>query len=251
MRKLRAASNLLPRALWLARYRWEGFRRVVDKTRFTGPASRAADGLIARAHTSVMYRRKLQSSRTWLGTPVQKTADDLLTLQELLVETRPDIVIETGTADGGSALFMATVADAADLPTTVISIDVQVATRPSHPRIRYLNGSSVSDSVVREVLSLVGPTANCALVLDSSHRAAHVLKELTTYCDLVGRGQWILVEDTLLGGTVVAGYTYPGPAAAVKAFLSIRPDFQNVRAAQGDLFCTFNPGGLLQRVRGD
>jgi cephalosporin hydroxylase len=136
----------------------------------------------------------------WLGVPTEKCPLDLWVYQEILNEVRPDIVIETGTRWGGSALFMASMMDLLG-HGHVVTIDIDVpGERPSHPRISYLLGSSTSPAVVTEIGARVGPSTTAMVVLDSDHAMEHVLAELRAYAPLVTRGSYLIVEDTNING---------------------------------------------------
>ncbi|HMV69776.1 MAG TPA: CmcI family methyltransferase, partial [Myxococcota bacterium] len=136
---------------------------------------------------------------TWMGWPVVKCPTDLWAYQELIVATRPDVIIETGSWVGGSALFFAHMLDLVG-HGRVISVDVQrVDGRPEHPRITWVLGDSADPATVARVHDLAAGGA-ALVVLDASHRAAHVLAELRGYADLVPPGGCLVVEDTAFDG---------------------------------------------------
>jgi cephalosporin hydroxylase len=182
----------------------------------------------------------------WLGVKTQKCPLDLWIYQELLVATRPDVVIETGTAAGGSALFLASMFDLLG-DGRVITIDVdQRAGRPEHPRIDYVAGSSTDSAVVNAVLLSIPDAARVMVVLDSDHARDHVSAELAAYAPRVAPGCYLIVEDTNLNGSPVAPGFGPGPGEAVRSFLVDHSEFEVDRACER-LLMTFNPGGYLRR----
>lgn len=184
----------------------------------------------------------------WRGVPVAKCPTDLWVYQELLVRLRPDLIVETGTFSGGSALFFGDVLDLVD-GGEVVSIDLDDRTTyPSHPRVSYLTGSSTAPDVVERVRALAAGRSTVLVVLDSDHRAAHVAAELDAYADLVTVGSYLVVEDTNVNGNPVVPSFGPGPAEAVADFLRRRSDFE-VDADCERFGLTFNPGGWLRRVR--
>jgi cephalosporin hydroxylase len=177
--------------------------------------------------------------------PCLKCPLDLWIYQEILWEVRPDLVIETGTHLGGSALFLAGVMDAIG-HGEVVSIDTAARARPAHPRIRYLQGSSTDDAT----LARVGAEAAASrlVVLDSDHDAPHVAREIALYAPLVTVGSYLIVEDTNLNGNPASPAFGPGPREAVAAFLRESDAFEIDRSREKFLM-TFNPGGYLKRVR--
>jgi len=184
----------------------------------------------------------------WLGVENLKCPFDLWIYQEILHEIRPDLVIETGTARGGSALFLATMLDLLG-SGALVSIDiVRRPEWPTHPRITYVTGSSTSQSVLDEVKARVGRAARVMVILDSDHKKDHVLDELRLYSPLVTRDSYLIVEDTNINGHPVFPGFGPGPTEAVDEFLAGNTTFQRDRSRER-FFVTFNPGGYLRRVQ--
>lgn len=189
------------------------------------------------------------NSTAWLGTHAKKCPFDLWIYQEMISEQRPDLIIETGTAFGGSALFLASICDLVD-HGEVVSIDVEHHERPTHPRITYLHGSSTAPETLEQVRARAAGTTSRLVLLDSDHSKQHVLRELELYAPLVHVGGYIVVEDTNVGGHPVARWHGPGPHEAVAEFLSSTSAFEVDRERER-LMLTFNPGGYLRRVRPD
>lgn len=185
----------------------------------------------------------------WLGTRVQKCPLDLWIYQEMIVALKPELIVETGTAQGGSALFLATMCDAIG-HGEVLTVDiVDEAQQVSHPRLQKLIGSSVQPAIIETVAGRVEATSGHVLViLDSDHAREHVARELELYAGFVTVGSYLVVEDTNLNGHPVDFSHGPGPAEAVDAF--IRSDSRFVVDEGKEKFLlTFNPGGYLKRVR--
>jgi cephalosporin hydroxylase len=180
----------------------------------------------------------------WLGCNVCKCPLDLWIYQEIVSRTRPDVIIETGTFYGGSALYLASLCDLLG-SGRVITIDVeQWGARREHPRILYLEGSSIAPEVVDRVKAEIAGADRVMAILDSDHKKDHVLGELEVYGPMVTEDCYLIVEDTptskMPGG-------YLGPAEAIEEFLQsdrsfvIDPDCEK-------FLMTFNPGGYLKRV---
>lgn len=199
----------------------------------------------------------------WLGVNIQKSPLDLMILQEIMFEKRPDTVIECGTAYGGSAYYMAHLMDLMSINGKIITIDKQedppddpnskkelvkigrkttlmdvslhkTQIRPKHPKIKYIH----SDCLTAKLPKLGNKTM---VVLDCDHTAGHVYKELEKFAPMVTIGQYIIVEDTVVHDKI------KGPVAAVKKFLGTNKNF--VTDPSREKFqLSSNHGGYLLRV---
>ncbi len=204
------------------------------------------DVMVMAAANRVFYRSGVGGHTRWLGTTTVKNPLDLWVYEEILWETRPDVIVETGTYKGGSAHFLASVCELIG-SGEVVSIDVQPVSDeyPAHPRISYLGGRSSTDpDVVREVTELVGER-RAMVVLESDHSQAHVEAELDAYAPLVAHGCYLIVEDSNVGQ--VRKELMPGPLEAIEAFLARTSEFEVDRSREKFLI-TFNPSGYLRRV---
>jgi cephalosporin hydroxylase len=199
---------------------------------------------------------------SWLGVPTYKCPTDLWVYQELLFELRPEIIIETGTLFGGSAYYLASLCDLI-YSGRIITIDIddapkghprQKATvsrvRPSHSRITYLLGSSISGAVLNKVRELTRGVEKILVILDSDHSRDHVLAELRAYAPLVSVGSYVIVEDTIANGHPVLPRFGPGPMEAAEEFLKENHNFTTDRSMEKHLL-TFNPRGYLKKIRSD
>jgi len=183
----------------------------------------------------------------WMNFPCLKCPLDLWVYQEIINDIEPDLILETGTHSGGSALFMAHVLDAIG-KGEIISIDIRDAyKRPQHPRIKYVTGSSSDPDLVASVVK--GRPAECRMViLDSDHTKAHVEKELRLFAPLVSLNSYLIVEDTNINGHPTYPSFGPGPFEAVEDFLAAHNNFIVDRTREKFLM-TFNPMGYLKRIR--
>ncbi len=183
---------------------------------------------------------------TWfMGHAVQKCPLDLWLYQEIIHKVRPDVIIETGTFVGGSALYLASLCDLLNTGR-IVTIDIEDRRRPSHERITYVNGSSVAADVVARVEAEVRTASTVMVILDSDHSRDHVLKELEAYSPFVTKGSYLIVEDTNLNGHPVLPEHGPGPMEAVETFLAAHPDFAH-DTVMDKFYLTFNPRGYLKR----
>ncbi len=211
---------------------------------------RAESGIIARFHT-LYYWRSSQGGTWrdthWLGTPTLKCPMDMWAYQEILWNMRPDLIIETGTFRGGSALFLATICDLTN-SGHIVSIDIEERDGlPKHDRITYLTGSSISSEIVSEVTQMAEGMETVMVILDSAHEKDHVLNEISAYSPLVTLGSLLVVEDTHLNGHPIRSGFGPGPMEAVEDFMVGNSSFE-VDPIGSKFLMTFNPGGYLRRV---
>ena len=184
----------------------------------------------------------------WLATPVQKLPLDLWLFQELIVELRPDLLIETGTLKGGSALFYATVMDAL-VHGRIVTVDIEAdEARPAHPRVDYITGSSTDPRIIDRVRARAEEAETVMVILDSDHTKDHVLGELQAYAPLVTHGSVLIVEDTDVNGHPVLPEYGPGPMEAVREFLAATSDFMLDRELERRFLVTFHPRGYLRRT---
>ena len=184
----------------------------------------------------------------WLGVLAVKNPMDLMVYQEILFELRPELIIETGTFMGGSALFLASVCDLLG-QGRVISVDVKPAPAlPAHPRITYIQGDSCSPEVLDLVNAERVEARSAMVILDSDHSRDHVLRELRAYSPMVSVGQYLITEDTNVNGHPVLPEHGPGPWEAVGEFLKGQDAFA-IDVAREKFLLSFNPGGYLLRVK--
>jgi cephalosporin hydroxylase len=201
---------------------------------------------VSRAHDA-LYASDAWTRATWLGAQALKNPLDLWVYQEIIAETQPQLIVETGTYRGGSALFLASVCELLGRGE-VVSIDIEPARDdyPVHPRITYLAGRSSTDSgVVAEVRERAAGRP-VFVVLDSDHSQAHVEAELEAYAPIAPVGCYVVAEDSNIGQ--IRKDLLPGPREAVRAFLSRTHEFEIDREREKFLL-TWNPSGYLRRVR--
>ena len=214
-----------------------------------GKSPRTEQRIVSEFHKLYYYgKEKTWKNNTfWLNVPVAKCPLDLWVYQEIISETKPDVIIETGTAYGGSALFLASICDLAN-HGRIITIDVEAQPgRPEHPRVEYLQGSSASAEVFARLKQLVNAEDRVMVILDSDHRAEHVRRELEIYAPLVSVDCYLIVEDTNINGHPVSPLYGNGPMEAVEQFMTGQKDFVIDRQRE-KFFMTFNPKGYLRRL---
>jgi len=203
---------------------------------------------------SDLYYSKIENFRglhtivlSFLGYEMFKCPLDLWIYQEILFKDRPELIIETGTYKGGSALYLASMCDLMG-SGEVITIDIDSshsAVRPRHPRITYLNGSSVDPSIL-SIISSRAKDRKVMIILDADHSRDHVLAELRAYREFVPSDGWMIVEDTNINGHPTYPNFGPGPWEAVDEFLAEDKNFYADRRAERFIL-TMNPRGYLRR----
>jgi cephalosporin hydroxylase len=192
---------------------------------------------------------------SWLGRPIIQLPEDMIRIQEVIYRIKPDIIIETGIAHGGSLIFYATLCKAIGKGRVLgIDLDIRSHNRQAieahelFPLITLLEGSSIDPAVVTRVAQIVGERPNALVVLDSNHSRDHVLGELNMYAPFVPVGSYIVVADGIMPELCRAPRSKPdwswnNPMSAVAKFLAGRTDFE----AEEPEF-PFNEGMVTGRV---
>jgi cephalosporin hydroxylase len=196
--------------------------------------------------------RTLFSNR-WMGIPTVQNPFDVWITQEILVEVKPDVIVESGTLFGGSAALWAMLLEQVNPEGRVVTIDVEDRATEARQlplvrrRVDFLTGSSTDPQVVAQVLRHV-EGKRVLVVLDSTHEYDHVLAELEVYAPVVSVGSYLIVQDTFVNGHPVESDWGPGPMEAVADFLAADDRFQ-VDPSRERLLFTFCPNGYLRRLR--
>ena len=177
----------------------------------------------------------------YMGIKILKCPFDMWNYQDIIYTLNPDVVIETGTFMGASALFLADVMERIK-HGKVITIDIIKRSFPQHPRITYLTGSSVDEDIITKVKGLIQPTDKVMVIMDSDHRFEHVTKELEIYGPMTSMGQYCIVEDTF----IFNGNTGEFPRLAVNKFLEKNSDFV-IDTSMHRFGITLNPCGYLYK----
>ncbi len=217
--------------------------------------SKQAFELISRFWLKVGWNQKYPYTFSWLGRPIIQLPEDMIRLQEVIYRVRPDVIVETGVAHGGSLVFSASLCKLLG-KGRVIGVDIEI--RPHNrgaieahelsPYISLIEGSSVAEDTVARIKSLVKPDESALVILDSNHTKDHVAKELEAYCGLVGVGSYIVATD----GSMRDLYDVPrgraewvkdNPAVAAQEFANRHPEFVLEQPAWG-----FNESELTENI---
>ncbi|AIE74673.1 MULTISPECIES: CmcI family methyltransferase [unclassified Synechocystis] len=202
-----------------------------------------------------LYYDSFRSGKTWadtwfLGVKTEKCPLDLWLYQELIFNLKPDLIIETGTRFGGSALFLASICDLVN-KGLVVTIDIDTEPeRPNHSRIKYISGSSTDPLILQKLKSdfNIDNLESILVILDSDHSESHVFEELKLYSPLVTIGSYIIVEDSNINGNPVLPNCGPGPMEAIQRFVNNNKLFI-IDSFNEKLLLSFSPSGFLKRVQ--
>ena len=206
-------------------------------------------------------------SFAWMGRPLIQLPEDMLRIQEVLYRTKPDVLLETGIAHGGSLVFYASLFRAMG-HGRVIGVDVDIrehnrAALESHElfdSITLIEGSSVAPEIVSQVHGEVGSGESVLVMLDSDHSKAHVRAELEAYHDLVPRGSYLVAADGIMADLVGAprsrdDWSWNNPGEAAREFVAEHPDFEieepELPFNEGKVMerVTYWPGAFIRRIR--
>jgi cephalosporin hydroxylase len=179
------------------------------------------------------YMSKVWADQTlYMGIETMKFPTDMWVMQEILYENKPDVLIETGTWKGGSALYYAHLMDAMNHGWVLTVDNDNKKDLPIHDRILYLTGDCLSKEIVDSIKNFIAVKNSTVMVnLDSSHTKDHVLKEMELYGPLVTEGQYMVVEDGIVGHPIKikdkeGNLIFPGPYEAIEEFLSNHSEFE-------------------------
>jgi cephalosporin hydroxylase len=199
--------------------------------------SKEAFELLSQQWLKISWDQNYSYTFTWLGRPIVQLPEDMIRVQEVIYRVRPDVIIETGVAHGGSLIYYGSLCKLMERGR-VIGVDLEL--RPHNRRaiethelsslITLLEGSSTSPEVVQQVHSLVKSGEVALIILDSNHSKQHVADELAAYSDLVTTGSYIVAADGFLKDLAdspkgEARWEWDNPTAAALEFVATHPDF--------------------------
>lgn len=200
--------------------------------------SREAFELISREWVRVGWQMRYSYTFSWFGRPIIQLPEDMIRVQEVLYRVRPDVIVETGVAHGGSLIYYATLCKALGCGR-VIGVDVEI--RPQNraaieahemsPLITLIEGNSVSPQVVRKVESLIRPGEKVLVLLDSCHTRAHVAAELEAYHRLVSIDSYLVATDGVMQDVAMVprgqeAWREDNPTQAAAEFARKHPEFE-------------------------
>jgi cephalosporin hydroxylase len=209
-------------------------------------------------------KNKYTYNFTWLGRPIIQYPQDIVALQELIWQVKPDLIIETGIAHGGSLILSASILQLIGNDGHVLGIDIdirdhnrkEIENHPLAARISMMQGSSIEEETIRKVHEFAKGKKRVLVILDSNHTHDHVAKELEAYASLVSVGSYLIVFDTAVEdlpedfdwGTRPWGKGN-NPKTAVWEFLKKHDEFEIDASIHNKLLITVAPDGYLKRTK--
>lgn len=199
--------------------------------------SREAFDLLSREWVRLGWQMKYPYSFSWMGRPIIQLPEDMLRTQEVIYSLKPDVIVETGIAHGGSLIYYASLCKAIG-KGRIIGVDIEI--RPHNRKaieahelydmIDMIEGDSVAPEIVGQVDTLVGDAKTVLVILDSNHSRQHVLSELEAYHHLVTPGSYIVATDGVMqwvydGPRGETDWKDDNPSAAAHDFVGAHPDF--------------------------
>lgn len=207
-------------------------------------------------------KHKYSYNFDWLGRPIIQYPQDIIAMQEIIWNVKPDLIIETGIAHGGSLIFYASILELIGRGEVLgIDIDIREHNRKEiekhkmFKRIKMIEGSSIDEKVIKKVFKIAKKHKKVLVCLDSLHTQEHVLKELNLYSKLVTKGSYIIVFDTVIEQMPDNLFNNKpwnkgnNPATALKVFLKKKKNFIVDREIENKLLITVAPGGFLKRIK--
>ncbi len=199
---------------------------------------------------------------TWLGRPVIQFPQDLAALQEIIWDTRPNLIVETGIAHGGSLIFHASMLRLLGNGGHVLGVDIdirehnraEIEAHPMFDRIGIIEGSSIDDAIAAQAAGAAAKAERVMVVLDSNHTHAHVLRELELYAPMVTKECYLVVCDTLIEDMPAGSFPDRpwdkgnNPRTAVDAYLKTTSRFEVDQSMDAKLQISVAPGGYLKCI---
>ncbi|AFS83788.1 cephalosporin hydroxylase family protein [Candidatus Nitrosopumilus sediminis] len=199
---------------------------------------------------------------TWLGRPIIQFPQDIIALQEIIWKTKPELIIETGIARGGSIIFSASLLELMGKGKVVgIDIDIrsenkkEIEKHPLSHRIVIIEGSSVQKKVINQINKIAKNKKRILIILDSDHSEKHVLKELNSYSHLIKKGGYLIVCDTFVE-EMPKGFFKDrnwnkgnNPKTAIKKFLKTNDRFKIDHSVDKKLLITACSSGFLKCIK--
>jgi cephalosporin hydroxylase len=225
-------------------------------------ASNAELKSAADAFNEASNKAQYSYNFSWMGRPIIQYPQDMIAMQEIIWDIRPDLIIETGIAHGGSLVYYASLLELIGKGKVLgIDIDIrehnrrEIEKHPMYKRIEMIQGSSVAAETIEKVKAFAKDYTTVMVVLDSNHTHDHVLQELQAYSLLVSIGSYLVVFDTIV--EFMPNDYLPGrpwgkgdnPWSAAQIFLKQHPGFEIDKTISNKLLISVAPDGYLKRVR--
>lgn len=199
---------------------------------------------------------------TWMGRPIIQTPQDIIALQELIWTVKPDLIVETGIAHGGSLIFSASILELLGGDGEVLGVDIdirdhnraEIEKHPMSKRISMIQGSSIDKKIVQQVFDVAKAKERVLVILDSNHTHDHVINELEMYSPLVKKDSYLVVMDTAVEDMPAGSFPNrpwdkgDNPKTAVWEFLKKNKRFEIDNRIESKILITVAPDGYLKCV---
>lgn len=236
---------------------------IQREQRITAQETNGALQGATKQFTEQSIRCQYSYNFSWLGRPIIQYPQDMVAIQEVIWECKPDLIIETGIAHGGSLILSASILQLIGGNGMVLGIDIDIRDHnkkaiEQHPmakRIKMIQGSSIDEDIVQQVSEYAKDSKKILVILDSNHTHDHVLKELQLYSPFVSKDSYMVVFDTIVEDLPVdATFGRPwgkgdNPKTAVHKFLTENDSFEIDYSIQNKILITVAPDGYLKRIR--
>lgn len=217
---------------------------------------------VSNQFTDATIRAGYSYNFTWMGRPIIQYPQDMIAMQEIIWEIKPDLIVETGIAHGGSIIYYASILELIGKGKVLgIDIDIrehnrkEIENHPMSKRIHMIQGSAISEEVIEQVKSFVTGEKVVMVCLDSNHTHAHVLEELELYSPFVTIGSYLVAFDTIVEDLPADLYADrpwsvgDNPKTAVFEFLKVNKNFEINKAIDNKLLVSVAPDGYLKRIK--
>ena len=232
------------------------------KQRVSNNGTNAALQHAAKEFNTESNKSQYSYNFSWMGRPIIQYPQDMVAMQEIIWELKPDLIIETGIAHGGSLIYYASILELIGKGEVLgIDIDIrehnrkEIEAHPMFKRIKMIQGSSVSENTVQQVAQYAKGKQVILVCLDSNHTHKHVLRELELYAPFVSKDSYIVVFDTIvedLPDNYLPGRAWKvgdNPKTAVHSFLRQHPEFIIDQSIDNKLLISVAPEGYLKRIK--
>ncbi|MEI2738066.1 MAG: cephalosporin hydroxylase family protein [Chitinophagaceae bacterium] len=217
---------------------------------------------ISKNFTEATIRSGYSYNFTWMGRPIIQYPQDMIAMQEIIWAIKPDLIIETGIAHGGSLIFYASILELIGKGEVLgIDIDIrehnrlEIEKHPMYKRIRMIQGSAISEEIIEKIKPYAADKKTVMVCLDSNHTHDHVLKELELYSPFVTIGSYLIAFDTIVEDLPADLYNDrswsvgDNPKTAVFEFLKANNNFEIDKLVDNKLLVSVAPDGYLKRIK--
>jgi cephalosporin hydroxylase len=233
------------------------------KVRIESNGTNSALQSAAKAFNDASNSSQYSYNFSWMGRPIIQYPQDMIAMQEIIWDLKPDLIIETGIAHGGSLVFYASILQLIGHGEVLgIDIDIrehnkiEIEKHPMFSRISMIQGSSIDPAIVDKVRAHTIGKERVLVILDSNHTHDHVLSELEMYSPFVTKGSYLVVFDTIVEDLPEGYFSQArpwgvsnNPKTAVASFLKSNDAFEVDNAIDNKLLISVAPGGYLKKIK--